>query len=145
MLIYLDNCCFNRPFDDQSQLIVHLEARAVLGIQEKIITGEYFLVWSYMITFENSNNPREMPRKEIAKWVEFARKPIIQESHALLQEARYLMQQGVDLKDSIHGASAFIGECDYFITTDKKLLNKLVGYKKINTKNPISFIEEMGI
>jgi len=31
MLVYLDNCCFNRPFDDQSQLRVQLEA-------EKFIT-----------------------------------------------------------------------------------------------------------
>jgi len=74
MLIYLDNWCFNRPFDDQNQMIIHLEARAVLGIQEKIITGEYSLIWSYMISFENSNNPREITRKEIAKWLEFEEK-----------------------------------------------------------------------
>jgi len=55
------------------------------------------------------------------------------------------MQQGVDLKDVIHVASAFIGKCDYFISTDKKLLNKLTGYTKINKANPINFIEEMGI
>ena len=77
--------------------------------------------------------------------MEFERKPIVQESPALLQEARYLMQQGVDLKDVIHVASAFIGKCDYFISTDKKLLNKLTGYTKINKANPINFIEEMGI
>jgi len=26
--IYLDNCCYNRPYDDQSQLKVSLEAQA---------------------------------------------------------------------------------------------------------------------
>jgi len=30
MWIYLDNCCYNRPFDDQSQLRVRLEAEAKL-------------------------------------------------------------------------------------------------------------------
>ena len=25
MRIYLDNCCFNRPFDDQSQIKIKLE------------------------------------------------------------------------------------------------------------------------
>jgi hypothetical protein len=24
-LIYLDNCCFNRPFDDQTQIVIYLE------------------------------------------------------------------------------------------------------------------------
>lgn len=25
MKIYLDNCCYNRPFDDQSQIKIHLD------------------------------------------------------------------------------------------------------------------------
>ncbi len=28
MKVYLDNCCFNRPFDDQSQLKIRLESEA---------------------------------------------------------------------------------------------------------------------
>ena len=26
--IYLDNCCYNRPYDDQSQIRISLEAQA---------------------------------------------------------------------------------------------------------------------
>lgn len=26
MIIYLDNCCYNRPFDDQTQERIHLES-----------------------------------------------------------------------------------------------------------------------
>lgn len=33
MLIYLDICCFNRPFDDQSDLIVRLQTEAKLHVQ----------------------------------------------------------------------------------------------------------------
>jgi hypothetical protein len=36
MRVYLDNCCFNRPFDDQSQARVRLEAEAKLEIQQRI-------------------------------------------------------------------------------------------------------------
>ncbi len=32
MKLYLDVCCLNRPFDDQPQDRVHLEAEAVLTI-----------------------------------------------------------------------------------------------------------------
>lgn len=33
--IYLDNCCFNRPYDDQLNLNIHLEAEAKLFIQKE--------------------------------------------------------------------------------------------------------------
>ena len=36
MRVYLDNCCYNRPFDDQSQLRIKLEALAKMQVQEEI-------------------------------------------------------------------------------------------------------------
>ena len=33
MLIYLDNCCYNRPYDDQSYMRINLETQAKLHIQ----------------------------------------------------------------------------------------------------------------
>jgi hypothetical protein len=42
MRIYLDNCCFNRPFDNQTQLKIHLETEAKLFIQQEIINGHIF-------------------------------------------------------------------------------------------------------
>ena len=30
--VYLDNCCFNRPFDDRENLIIRLEAEAKLHV-----------------------------------------------------------------------------------------------------------------
>jgi hypothetical protein len=32
MRIYLDTCCYNRPFDDQHQERVHIESEAILII-----------------------------------------------------------------------------------------------------------------
>jgi len=34
--VYLDNCCFNRPYDDQNNLLVFMETEAKLFIQELI-------------------------------------------------------------------------------------------------------------
>ena len=31
MLIYLDNCCYNRPYDDQSYMRINLETQAVVN------------------------------------------------------------------------------------------------------------------
>jgi len=41
MKVYLDNCCFNRPYDDQSHLRIRLEAEAKLKIQEEIRNGSF--------------------------------------------------------------------------------------------------------
>lgn len=49
MRIYMDNCCLNRPFDDQSKIRIRLESEAVLFIQEKIATHEIELAWSYRL------------------------------------------------------------------------------------------------
>ena len=45
---------------------------------------------------------------------------------------------GYALKDAVHLACSIIAECDYFITTDKRVLN----YKtdKIKIVNPINFV-----
>ena len=34
--IYLDNCCYNRPYDDQSQIRISLEAQAKIFIQNAV-------------------------------------------------------------------------------------------------------------
>jgi len=57
MRIYLDNCCFNRPFDDQSQLRINLETEAKLKIQEYVTLNRFVLIWSYMLDYENFKNP----------------------------------------------------------------------------------------
>ncbi len=40
MRVYLDNCCYNRPYDDQSQLRISLETQAKIQIQGMIRNGE---------------------------------------------------------------------------------------------------------
>ena len=40
MRVYLDNCCYNRPFDDQHNLATALESFAKLQIQSLMRSGE---------------------------------------------------------------------------------------------------------
>jgi len=46
MLIYLDNCCYGRPYDDQNQMRIHLEAMAKMEIQGMVVRGELELAAS---------------------------------------------------------------------------------------------------
>ena len=40
MRVYLDNCRYNRPFDNQGQLRVRLETEAKLRVQDMMRSGE---------------------------------------------------------------------------------------------------------
>ena len=55
--VYLDVCCLQRPFDDQRQARIHLEAEAVKLILARIEDGEFLWVSSEVVDDEISQNP----------------------------------------------------------------------------------------
>ena len=142
MRVYLDMCCYNRPYDDQSQINVSLETQAKLHIQSLIQDRRLELISSYMLRYECGQNPYEMRRKTImqfidantAAYVGLNRKTLIEE------RAREIMESGVKFKDACHVVSAIFAECDYFISTDIRLLKYRTD--KIKMVNPIDFITE---
>jgi hypothetical protein len=56
LLIYLDICCFNRPFDQQSQTLVRLQTEAKLAVQRGMRDGQPRLAWSAVLDLENAGN-----------------------------------------------------------------------------------------
>jgi hypothetical protein len=70
--IYLDNYCFNRPYDDQINLLNRMETEAKFFIQELILGEKVELAWSFVLDYENSDNPFEERRIRIADWREVA-------------------------------------------------------------------------
>ena len=140
MRLYLDNCCFNRPFDDQTQLRISLESQAKLEVQRMILNGTHALVWSYMLEYENSQNPFELRKDAIIKWKDIAEINIV-ENENILKRAERLSELGIKAKDAIHIACAIESGCDYFLTTDIGILKKNID--SIKVRNPIEFISEM--
>ena len=141
MRIYLDNCCYNRPFDDQSQIKIHLEAQAKLYIQAKIKEGVYDLVWSYILDYENGKNPYEEKRLAIAPWKTIATSCIAEETEDILLFAESLALKGIKSYDALHISCAVAAHCEYYLTTDKKLLNTPI--PEIRIVSPIAFLNEM--
>jgi len=138
--VYLDNCCYNRPYDDQTQLKISLEAQAKLHIQDLIKEGKLHLVSSYMSIYECSKNPYEMRRSSIMSFMENYTKIFVSEAEEATIDtmARQIMETGVKYKDACHVASAIYAGSDFFISTDIRLLK----YKsdKILLMSPIDFI-----
>ena len=136
--VYLDNCCYNRPFDDQSRVIVRLEADAKLHIQELVKNRKLELVWSFVLDYENSFNPFADKRERIQAWRSLAIH-YCGFSTQMMEKAASLMQLGLRQADASHIACAILSQADYFITTDKKILNKNI--TEILVINPMTFIE----
>ncbi|MDR2142989.1 MAG: PIN domain-containing protein [Treponema sp.] len=135
--IYLDNCCYNRPYDDQVQPKVILETLAKLYIQERVLKQKIDLVWSYVLKFENSRNVLESKRAAIAQW-EKASVEFVGKSEPLVELAREVEKTGIKPFDALHIACAIMAHCDCLITVDKRMPK----YRddRIVICNPVDFI-----
>ncbi len=142
MKIYLDNCCFNRPFDDQKQLRIKLETEAKLRIQEDIRSGSHQLVWSYILDYENSRNPFRERREQIKRWRSYS-KADIEEDEKVIDIATRVNQHGIKKMDSLHIACAITAEADYFLTTGDEILKRAIHIQDILITDPIGFIKEV--
>ena len=137
MKIYLDNCCYNRPYDEQAQPKVILETLAKLYIQELVLNRKIDLVWSYVLKFENSQNILESKRTAIAQWEKVSGE-LIGKSEPLVKLAHEVEKTGIKPFDALHIACAITAHCDYLITVDKRMAK----YQddRIVICNPMDFI-----
>jgi predicted nucleic acid-binding protein len=144
MRIYLDNCCFNRPFDDQRHTRIRLETEAKLHIQERIRDGLLELCWSYVLDFENEANPYDERRRMIAGWKKYAAADV-NETEVVIEQAKALARLGLKAKDALHVACAISGECDYLISTDDVILQRAKELERLEVLDPPALIREMNV
>ncbi len=143
MRIYLDNCSYNRPYDDQTQMRIYLETQAKLHIQDMIRQRQVELVTSYVLDFENSNNRSMQKKMAIEKFMkEYASLYVSNKnSEKIAKIADSIIDTGIKEKDAYHVACALIAGCGYFVTTDDRLLK--YQSEKIKLVTPGEFIRRM--
>jgi len=137
--LYLDNCCFNRPYDDQKQEKIYIETEAKLFIQNKIKNGEYDLVWSFILDYENSANPDIEAMRSIQMWKNIATETVTI-TDSIREYANVLHNQGFGVKDSLHISSAVYSGVDFLITVDKGILKRKNLVQDLQIINPMDFI-----
>jgi predicted nucleic acid-binding protein len=135
--IYLDNCCFNRPYDDQTNPKIRFKAQAKLFIQGLVLCKEVELVWSYILKFENSKNLFVAKKNAIAQW-EVLSAVFVNASNEIVSLAESIAQTGVKTNDALHLACAITAGCNYCITVD----NRMLKYRdnRIVICNPITYL-----
>ena len=144
MKVYLDNCCYNRLFDDRSNIKNYLEREAVLIIMQKAFDNELQIVGSDILRVEMSKISNEDKRYNVEG---LYRSLVIDSVKATCEVGQRAVQiseaSNIRNFDSLHLASAEIG-ADILLTTDMKFLkNSQRISTKIAVKNPIEFVMEV--
>lgn len=142
--IYLDACCLNRPFDDQTQPRIALETRAILTILNQCQMGTWKLITSTALDLELEQTPDLERLKNVKMILSIAKIKVIS-SQFIDQRSKELQGLGFTAFDATHIASAEIGKANVFLTTDDRLIKRVRKHAPlivVKTDNPISWLIE---
>ena len=145
MRIYLDNCCYNRPYDDQLRMRIHLDTEAKLHIQDMVKNNELELVTSYMLDYENAKNRFWHKRQAISEFMNENEAYYVSQdrNEEAIQIAEEIKKTGAKNADALHVACAILAKSNYFITTDDRLLK--YRSEKVEIVTPGEFVRRVEI
>ena len=105
MRVYLDACCLNRPFDDQSQERVRLETEAITLFIQLVEAGQHEWITSEAVVDELERNPNE-ERRISALALHRHASDCLQVSQAAWELARGFITKRFSAMDAFHLAMA---------------------------------------
>jgi predicted nucleic acid-binding protein len=144
MKIYLDVSCLNRPFDDQWQERIRMEAEAVTLVIQQCAAGEWRHVSSQMSVIEIAANPdREKQRRVRALLPVLS--DIIDLDDAIYRRATVLENMGFRPADAVHMASAEAQHADVLLTCDDQFLRaakRSSAKLGVRAENPVLWMQE---
>jgi hypothetical protein len=141
---YLDRCCLNRPFDDQHQPRVRLEAEAVLGLIQLASLGELRWTGSDVLELESSRNPDVDKRSEVEVLLSMATSKVAAATQER-QRGREIQALGFGAFDALHIACAESAAVDVLLTTDDRLWRRAqreTGKLAVRVENPAKWYPE---
>jgi hypothetical protein len=143
--VYLDVCCFNRPFDDQSQDRIRLETEAVLLIIDKVSKGKWVLVSSAAIEVELKNIADKYRQKMLRDFTMDIYSEHVKYTPQIIKRAKALAELGFKKMDALHLACAEDAKVDIFLSTDDRLLKNAVRnvlILKVVVDNPLTWLRK---
>jgi len=143
MRVYLDNCCYNRPFDPQTDLRISIETQAKMRVQNLMRTGEVEYVWSAVLDYEVNSSPYQDRIDMILPWRTDAAENILLDPD-LIRRGAQIQSLGIKKMDALHLSCAEYAACDWFITTDKGILKKVRLLGGMRVASPVDFVMEEG-
>lgn len=144
-IVYLDTCCLNRPFDDQTQEHIRLEAEAVLLILARCEARQWEWLGSAVLDYEIAQTPDPKRRQRVHLLAHHAHRYVSIDA-TVTNRAVELERLGLDAFDALHIASAEAGHADVFLTTDHALLRRaarLAPALTVPVANPLTWLREL--
>jgi predicted nucleic acid-binding protein len=143
--IYLDVCCLNRPFDDQRQDRIRLEAEAVLLILGRCEARAWQWLSSAVVEEEVNNTPSSERRSRVRNMLSGAHSMIALTATAVTR-AQELKAMGFRTYDALHLACAEQATVDVFLTTDDRVLRLATRHTvqlQVRVANPLDWLLEV--
>jgi predicted nucleic acid-binding protein len=143
--IYLDVCCLNRPFDDQTQERIRLEAEAVLLVLGHLRAGDWRWLTSEAVSTEIDRAPDTGRRARLRMLTGDAHE-VVSIGAAEAERARELLALGFRALDALHLSCAESGGAEVFLTTDDRLLRlaaRVAGDLRVRVANPLVWLGEI--
>mgnify|MGYP000447366599 CR=1 FL=1 len=148
MRIYLDVCCLNRPYDDQTQDRIHLEAEAVISILRHVEQGYWIWVSSGIVNYEVGRIADQERLQRLSSLIRYASEFVVVDENVRDRAADIQNSFGIKSYDAFHIACAEKADADVFLSTDDKLIRAAKRQKKaikggMEVENPLTWLQSI--
>lgn len=143
--IYLDTCCLNRLFTDQTQARICQETGAVKIILARFFTTQSQWLTSTVLINEISRTPNKTLRTEMKVLLDLVNQNVTI-GVAEIARGTQLELLGFKWLDALHIASAESGQADILLTTDDRMLRRAKRFHlqlRVRVENPYAWLEEI--
>ena len=143
--IYLDTCCLNRLFNDQTQARIRRETEAVQTILARFFTSDWQWVTSTVLVNEISKTPDATLRDDMEALLSLAHQNV---SVGASKQTRCTQLKSLGFKwlDALHIACAESSGTDILLTTDDRMLRRAKRFHsqlRVRVENPYAWLEEI--
>ena len=143
--IYLDTCCLNRPFDNQTQTRIRRETEVIRWIIPQFQIGYWHWISSEILIDEIDRISDLNQRFEIKDRLADAHQTVPLRASEI-SRGKQLEELGFKESDALHLACAESGAADIFLTTDDGLLKRAEGnslHLHVQVENLYTWFQEI--
>jgi predicted nucleic acid-binding protein len=147
MKVYLDNCCYNRPYDGYSDARSTAEVAAIIAIIAICELTGYKIFGSPAVATEIDGIKSRKPLKwhQVRGFYERTATEYITPSSVIETRARGFVAAGLGVYDAYHLAYSEAALVDVLLTTDDRFITTCAREKLsvVNVMSPITFLPEV--
>jgi predicted nucleic acid-binding protein len=145
MKLYLDSCCYNRPYDDQAQEKIHMEGEAILIILNNWKQKNAEIIGSPALDLEIEQIDNHEKREKVKYFYNQTITTKIKYTPDILNRVNEIsLQTNIKTLDKFHLSFAESADADILLTTDSKF-ERACSKLEMKTKviNPLKYLLEV--